>query len=74
MKSLKNNNVLREIRRIRNKHYKETKNMSLEERMEYYHRKAESVDKKLAELNLYGGKDVFPFLDPQTKPSNEKGD
>ncbi|MDR2756522.1 MAG: hypothetical protein LBC20_12525 [Planctomycetaceae bacterium] len=44
-----NNNVLREIRRIRRKHYEETKNMSLNERAEYYHQKSQEFRKELAE-------------------------
>jgi hypothetical protein len=66
MKTKKNsNNVLRDIRRIRNKHYEETKNMSLEEQMEYYRRKAQSFDEKLAKINVNDGKYSFPFLHPQ---------
>jgi hypothetical protein len=72
MKSRKSNNVMREIRRIRNKHYEETKKMSLEERMEYYHRKAENVDKALAEMRTNDRKDAFPSLYPQKNNSNEK--
>ncbi|MDR2704653.1 MAG: hypothetical protein LBC02_02635 [Planctomycetaceae bacterium] len=38
--------VLKEIRKIRQKHDEETKNMSMKERMEYYHRKSENLDRK----------------------------
>jgi hypothetical protein len=41
------NSVLRELRKIRNKHYEETKNMSMAERMEYYHKKSESFRARL---------------------------
>jgi predicted HTH domain antitoxin len=44
----KDNNVLRELRRIRQKHYEETKHMSLNERAEYYHQKSREFRKELA--------------------------
>jgi hypothetical protein len=68
MKTKKNgNSVLRELRRIRNKHYEETQNMSLEERMEYYHKKSESFREKLAKLDYKDGKKDFPFLFPESR-------
>jgi hypothetical protein len=66
METKKNsNNVLREIRRIRNKHYEETKNMSMEEQMEYYHRKSEALREEMAKMNYKNGKTDFPFLFPE---------
>jgi hypothetical protein len=57
METKKNsNNVLREIRRIRNKHYEETKNMSMEEQMEYYHRKSREFREKLGKMDYKNGK------------------
>jgi hypothetical protein len=41
------NSVLRELRKIRNKHYEETKNMTTEERIKYYRKGAERFDAKL---------------------------
>ncbi|MDR0608802.1 MAG: hypothetical protein LBG58_01705 [Planctomycetaceae bacterium] len=41
--------VLRELRKIRKKHYQETKHMSMEERATYYHQKSEEFQKELAE-------------------------
>jgi len=35
--------TMKEIRRIREKHYEETKNLTLEEKMEYYRKKAEEA-------------------------------
>ena len=35
-----------EIREIRRKHYEETKNMTIEERMEYIRKKSEELEKK----------------------------
>jgi predicted HTH domain antitoxin len=45
----KDNNVLKELRRIRRKHYEETKHMSLNERAEYYHQKSREFRQELAE-------------------------
>ncbi|MDR3199800.1 MAG: hypothetical protein LBU34_18190 [Planctomycetaceae bacterium] len=75
MKTKKNsNNVLREIRRIRNKHYEETKNMSIKERMEYYRKKSESLDERLSKLDYKDGKTDFPFLfhDSESEYRKEK--
>jgi hypothetical protein len=41
--------VLKMIRKIRKKHHKETKNMSIDEQMEYYHKKAQRFDERLAQ-------------------------
>jgi hypothetical protein len=57
--------VLKEIRRIRKKHYEETKNMSMKERMEYYHRKSEALREEMAKMNYKNGKIDFPFLFPE---------
>jgi hypothetical protein len=65
------NSVMREIRRIRNKHYEETKNLSFEEQMEYYHKKSKSFREKLANLNYKDGKKDFPFLFPDSKNENK---
>ncbi|MDR2706120.1 MAG: hypothetical protein LBC02_10110 [Planctomycetaceae bacterium] len=54
--------ALKEIRRIRKKHYEETKNMSMKERMEYYHRKSEALREEMAKMNYKNGKIDFPFL------------
>ncbi|MEW6200384.1 MAG: hypothetical protein AB1546_00285 [bacterium] len=35
--------TMKEIRRIREKHYEETRNLTLEEKMEYFRKKAEEA-------------------------------
>jgi hypothetical protein len=61
------NSVLREIRKIRNKHYEETKNMSLEERMEYCHKKSKEFREELVKMNYKDGRKDFPFLFPESR-------
>jgi hypothetical protein len=41
--------VLKELRKIRKRHYQETKHMSMEERASYYHQKSEKFQKELTE-------------------------
>ncbi|MDR2706241.1 MAG: hypothetical protein LBC02_10725 [Planctomycetaceae bacterium] len=60
-KKNKENEVLRELRRIRQKHYEETKNMTFEEQGAYYHRGAEDFDRKYSKTRKVinaGTKDV----------------
>jgi hypothetical protein len=54
-----NYDVLKELRKIRKKHYEETKNMSPEERREYYHSGAKRVDEAIARMNYKDGKKRF---------------
>jgi hypothetical protein len=61
----KKNNVLKELRKIRTKHYEETKNMSMTERMEYYHKNSESFREELSKIDSSNGKYEFPFLYPK---------
>ncbi|MDR1270742.1 MAG: hypothetical protein LBK82_14595 [Planctomycetaceae bacterium] len=60
MKKNKNTDVLKMIRKIREKHYNETKNMSAQERAEYDRKKRESFEKHLTEINLSDYE--FPFI------------
>jgi hypothetical protein len=46
--------VLKELRKIRNKNYEATKNMTPEERREYYHRGAENFDRKYRKETIDG--------------------
>jgi hypothetical protein len=59
--------VLKELRKIRKKHYEETKDMTPEERREYYHSKAKRVDEEMARMNYKDGRRDFPFLFPGTR-------
>ncbi|MDR2706536.1 MAG: hypothetical protein LBC02_12215 [Planctomycetaceae bacterium] len=59
--------VLKELRKIRQKHYEETKNMTPEERREYYHSGAKRVDEAIARMNYKDGKKDFPFLFPESR-------
>ncbi|MDR1485030.1 MAG: hypothetical protein LBT09_09425 [Planctomycetaceae bacterium] len=54
--------VLKEIRKIRKKHYEETKNMSMEERKEFDCRLNEEFQKELSQIDISNGKYTFPFL------------
>ncbi|MDR2757314.1 MAG: hypothetical protein LBC20_16570 [Planctomycetaceae bacterium] len=63
--------MLKAIRKIRKKHYEETKNMSITERMEYDHLKAKSLDAKLAKIDINDGKYVFQFLYPKKDNTNK---
>jgi hypothetical protein len=62
MKSKKNEDILKEIRRVRKKHYEETKHMSIAERMEYDRRIHEQFEKEFAAVKP--DYDRFPFLKP----------
>jgi hypothetical protein len=48
----KNYDVLKEIRKIRERHYEETKNMSMKERMEYYRKGAERFKQKFEQYRV----------------------
>ncbi|MDR1484432.1 MAG: hypothetical protein LBT09_06375 [Planctomycetaceae bacterium] len=54
--------VLKELRKIRKKHYKETKNMSMDEHMEYIHQKSKEFREELSKIDISDGKYTFPFL------------
>ncbi|MDR3199253.1 MAG: hypothetical protein LBU34_15405 [Planctomycetaceae bacterium] len=61
MTSPKNdNNVLKELRKIRKKHFEETKNMTMAERMEYHRQKSERFREEISKIDA--GKYDFPFL------------
>ncbi|MDR2115758.1 MAG: hypothetical protein LBP87_05190 [Planctomycetaceae bacterium] len=62
-----NYDVLKELRKIRKKHYKETKNMSMDERMEYIHKKSKEFRDELAKIDINDGKYHFPFLKYEKK-------
>jgi hypothetical protein len=62
--------VLKEIRKIRRKHYEETKNMSMEERKEFDCRINEEFQKELSKIDINNGKYTFPFL--QYAKTNKK--
>jgi hypothetical protein len=66
------NDVLRAIRKVRKKHYKETKNMSIAERMEYDHQKSEKLREKLSQMNFDEGRYEFSFSYPKREKNNEK--
>jgi hypothetical protein len=70
-KKNKENEVLKELRKIRQKHYEETKNMTPEERREYYHRGSETLRAEMARMNYKNGKKDFPFLFPDSKNENK---
>jgi hypothetical protein len=44
--SIEEPKVMREIREIRRRHYEETKNMTIEERMSYIRKKSEELEKE----------------------------
>ncbi|MDR3199251.1 MAG: hypothetical protein LBU34_15395 [Planctomycetaceae bacterium] len=69
MKTQKTNDVLKEIRRIRKKHFEETKNMTMAERMEYYHRKSETFEKEYAAVKP--DYDRFPFIHKREKTNDQ---
>ncbi|MDR2439239.1 MAG: hypothetical protein LBE12_07720 [Planctomycetaceae bacterium] len=48
-------NILKELRKSRKRRYQETKNMSLEERAEYYHVKSEELQQEIAEYKKKHG-------------------
>jgi hypothetical protein len=54
--------VLKELRKIRNKNYEATKNMTFEEEREYYHRGSEALREEMARMNYKNGRKDFPFL------------
>jgi hypothetical protein len=57
-----NYDVLKEIRRIRKKHYEETKNMSMAERVEFDRRKNEHFREEISKMNFDDKKYSFPFI------------
>jgi shikimate kinase len=61
-KKNKENEVLKELRKIRQKHYEETKNMTFEEEREYYHRGSEALREEMARMSYEDGRKDFPFL------------
>jgi hypothetical protein len=62
-----NIDILKEIRRIRKKHYEETKNMSMAERMEFDRQKHKRFKEEISKMNFKDGKYKFPFINyPQT--------
>ncbi|MDR2754942.1 MAG: hypothetical protein LBC20_04485 [Planctomycetaceae bacterium] len=63
--------ILKEIRRIRKKHYEETKNMSLEERLEFDRQKHKKFKEKIAKMNFKDGKYVFPFINYPKNNENQ---
>ncbi|MDR2706275.1 MAG: hypothetical protein LBC02_10905 [Planctomycetaceae bacterium] len=54
--------MLKVIRKVRKKHYEETKNMTPKERAEYYHRGSEALREEMARMNYKDGRKDFPFL------------
>ncbi|MDR3197664.1 MAG: hypothetical protein LBU34_07305 [Planctomycetaceae bacterium] len=72
MKPQKTDDVLKEIRRIRKKHYEETKNMTMAEKMEYYHKKSESLKEEISKMNFKDGKYQFPFIKYPKTETNEQ--
>ncbi|MDR2651546.1 MAG: hypothetical protein LBC68_04430, partial [Prevotellaceae bacterium] len=54
--------VLKEIRRIRKKHYEETKNMSMAERVKFDRRKNERFREEISKMNFDYKKYSFPFV------------
>jgi hypothetical protein len=66
----KNDDILKAIRKVRKKHYEETKHMSMTERMEYYRKNSESFREELSRIDINDGKYEFPFI--HHKKSSEK--
>jgi carbamoylphosphate synthase large subunit len=66
---MKTDDVLKEIRRVRKKHYEETKHMSITERMEYDRKKNEHFQKELEKIDA--NKYDFSFLYPKKENFNE---
>lgn len=64
---------LKMIRAIRDKHYEETKHMTLEERDEYIQEKADAFYRRMEQTPL-PDESVFPFLHGEKNKSLLKGD
>ncbi|MDR3196337.1 MAG: hypothetical protein LBU34_00585 [Planctomycetaceae bacterium] len=72
METRKADNVLREIRRVRNKHYEETKNMSREEVKAYYRRNSERFREELSKMNFKGENPELSFSYPRKEATNDR--
>jgi hypothetical protein len=66
--------VLRELRKIRKKHYEETKHFSMAERMEYYHQKSEKFREELSKIDPNDKTYEFPFLYPKKNNENNNSE
>ena len=51
--------VMQEIHRFQEKFYEETKDMTLQEFLEYVHKRAEKVRKELEEFKEENGKEIL---------------
>ncbi|MDR0390262.1 MAG: hypothetical protein LBH59_00005 [Planctomycetaceae bacterium] len=59
------NSILKAIRDAKKKHHKETKHMTMQERMEHDRQKYEKNKIKLSKIDFNDGRYTYPFLIPQ---------
>ncbi|MDR1269039.1 MAG: hypothetical protein LBK82_05910 [Planctomycetaceae bacterium] len=62
MKIKEKYDVLKEIRKIRKKHYEETKHMSMAERMEYDRQKNKKFKEEFSKMDFSDEKYKFPYI------------
>jgi hypothetical protein len=74
MKIKQKYDVLKEIRKIRKKHYEETKHMSIAEQFEYDCQRHEKFKEEISKMNFNDGKYTFPFLYPKKNNENSNSE